>query len=195
MGGWEQIRALKTLSFDYPPRGGGPPVRWEIMWPNQVRREKEDDFILLFDGSKAGFLRGFRQEDGTHAEPKLLPETEWKIMELDVAPYLPAFFYLPFEGLGKGLDGERSADLIKVQFPLGETAVYYIGTEDHLPFRIDFPGMDYSLYLGDFLEVEGVLVPHRFHSATDPTRVSIIEKVRGNVDIERARLLFPPEIS
>jgi len=192
MGGWERIRSLETVAFDYPPHAGGPPVEWEILVPNKVRREKEGEFILLFDGSKAGFLEGPWEKKETSPDPGILPEAQWGVMELDLAPYLPAFFHLPWKSDGYGSSGDSRTHLIRVTFPLGGVAIYHIDAEIFLPVQIDFPQHDFSMYLGDFRDVGGILLPHRFTPTADPTRATVIENVRVDPDIDPARFVFPP---
>jgi hypothetical protein len=194
MGGWEAIKDFQTLTFDYPLRGGGAPVLWEVVWPNLVRQERENEFVFLFDGSRAGFLLGPKREDGTFPEPHLLAEEEWSIYELDVAQYFPAFFFLPWEDLGLVSLGETRVHQVKVVFPLSRAAVYSIDAEEFLPVRVDFPEMEFGMDLGDFRQIGGVLLPHRFSPVGDSENATIIERVRVNVELDRARFIFPPGI-
>lgn len=191
MGGWESIRSLETLAFDEPPRAGGPPVRWKVLVPKKVRREKEGGFILLFDGSRAGFLEVPWETDESSRAPGLLPEEHWPVVELDLAPYLPAFFYLPWVSRGEEGSERDRTHLIEVTFPLGGIAVYHIDPDSFLPIRIDFPQHDFSMDLGDFREVGGILFPHRNNPIANPTQVTVIENVRVNPDIDPERFVLP----
>ena len=191
MGGWEAIEGLSSLTFDYPPSGGGPPVKWEIIWPNLVRQERENEWVFLFDGSRAGFLYGPKEEDGTLPGPHLLAEEQWGIIEMDVAPYFPSFFFLPWEYLGLASLGETQVHQVKVVFPLGQVAVYSLHTEQFLPVRVDFPEMEFGLDLGDYRQIDGIRIPHRFSPVGDSQRVTTIENVRVNVELDRARFSFP----
>lgn len=188
------IGDLRTLRFETRDSGGGRPTSWEIARPNLVRKTREGAFLLVFDGSRAGFLEGPPQDDGTLQGPHLVPEAEWADFELDIALYVPAFFDFPAEYAGiTDVDG-REAYLLRVVLPLGGTAIYAVDAGSYLPIRVELPTWDFAQRLGDFEEENGFLLPHRYWSPSDSSKATIIENLVVNAELDRDRFRLPATI-
>jgi hypothetical protein len=191
MGGSGHLETLKTLKFEYRSPGRDEFLKWEIIRPNLVRKEREGELVLLFDGQRAGFLEGPVQEDGTLEGPHLVPEEDWHHFEMDIALYIPAFFDHPAVHAGRTTVDGDPAHLLRVALPMGGIAVYAIDAESFLPIRVDLPDWDLQQRLGDFREVGGILYPHRFWSASDPSQVTVLENLEVNGELDRSRFVFP----
>jgi hypothetical protein len=194
MGGSGHLETLRTLRFEYRSQGRDRPLKWEIIRPNLIRKEREGDIVLLFDGRRAGFLEGPVQEDGRPEGPHLVPEGDWHHFEMDIALYIPVFFDIPAEHVGRTTVDGDPAHLLRVTLPMGGVVVYAIDAESFLPVRVDLPGWDLQRRLGDFREVGGILYPHRFWDASDPTQVTVLEKLGVNVELDRTLFVFPAGI-
>jgi|TARA_Y100000310_G_C20588140_1_gene766536 hypothetical protein len=184
MGGTGRLEALRTLRFEYSAHGPGNPATWEIVRPNLVRKEIAGEFILIFDGHRAGFLQKHR-EDGTYANPYLVPKEDWHHFEMDIALWVPAFLDYAASYAGKtDVDG-HPAYLLTVSLPMGGDAAYVIDAQTFLPVRVDLPDWGLQRRQGDFREVEGFLFPHRFWDASNPANVTVLENLKVNQVLDR----------
>jgi len=185
---------LRSLQFETRGSGGGPPTSWEIVRPNLVRKTREGAFVLVFDGSRAGFLQGPRQEDGTLQGPHLVPEAEWFDFELDIALYVPAFFDFPAEYAGLTEVGGKTAHLLRVVLPLGGVVVYAVDAGSYLPIQVEQRAWGYARRLEDFREELGFVLPHRYWSPSDSTQVTTLDHLVVNPELAEDRFRLPPGI-
>jgi hypothetical protein len=135
MGGSGNLESLETLRFEHRSLGSDVSTKWEIVRPNVVRKEREGEWVLLFDGYRAGYLEGPVREDGTKEGAHLLSEDHWKDFEMDMALYVPAFFDHPAEYEDAEVIDEKDAHLLRVTLPLGMVVEYAIDAESFLPIR------------------------------------------------------------
>jgi hypothetical protein len=188
------INDLRTLRFEALTPGQERPMTWEIIRPNLVRKEREGAFILLSDGSRAGWLAGPRLADGTLQGPHLVPPGDWHHFEMDVAIYVPAFLDYPAEYAGATTVEGSPAHLLRVTLPMGGVVVYAVHAESFLPIRVELPAWDYQRLTGDFRQVGGFLLPHRLWPPSDPSRAEVLRNVAVNADLDRGRFVFPAGI-
>jgi len=74
---------------------------------------------------------------------------------------------------------------------MGGVAAYAIDAESFLPVRVDLPAWNLSQHPGDYREVGGILLPHRYSGAADPSSVTVLEEVRVNAKLDPDRFVFP----
>jgi hypothetical protein len=188
------INDLRTLRFETLTPGRDRGLKWEIIRPNLVRKEREGALVLLFDGRRAGYLEGPRLPDGTLQGPHLVPQAAWHDFEMDIAIYIPAFFDFPAEYAGRTTVDGSPAHLLRVTLPMGGVVVYAIHAESFLPIRVELPEWNFQQNMGDFRQVGGFLFPHRYWAASNPSEVTVLRNVALNADLERGRFVFPADI-
>lgn len=185
---------LRTLRFETLTPGRDRGLKWEIIRPNLVRKEREGALVLLFDGRRAGYLEGPRLPDGTLQGPHLVPQAAWHDFEMDIAIYIPAFFDFPAEYAGRTTVDGSPAHLLRVTLPMGGVVVYAIHAESFLPIRVELPEWGFQQNMGDFRAVGGFLLAHRYWAAANPAELTVLQDVAVNADLARGRFIFPAGI-
>lgn len=194
MAGSGDIASLRTLRLEEVLEGRDRGEKWEIIRPNLVRRQVEGAFILLSDGSRAGYLEGPRLADGTLQGPHLVPQETYYHFEMDISIYVPAFFDYPAEYAGLTTVDGNPAHLLRVNLPRGGVAIYAIHAESFLPVRVELPEWNLRRQIGDFRQVGGFLLPHRYWDPRDPSQVIVLRNLTVNPDLDRGRFVFPADI-
>ena len=196
MGGAERIAAIGTLrvAVEYPGKKG--PCTVEIKRPNHIRSEA--DYILVFNGKRAGYLKGAPSTEGRDPGPKLLPAEEGKDFEVDIAFLFPAFFDYPAEYLGLETIGGEEFHKLGVVLPMGIRMVYLLDVHTFLPrtivAEIPYQGSIYrpEHTVGDYERTDGVLFP-RTSTATGwgPAGRARITSVEVSVPLADDRFEMP----
>jgi hypothetical protein len=197
LGGAAKIKGIKTVRFKVTYPGHEHMITTEIMRPNRIRNSA--DYILTFDGKRAGYLK---TEPG-HKGPKVIPPEHLKDFELEIALFFPAFF--DHKATYKGVEKVDGVTLHKLylELPLGAILTYYIDAETFLPYkavsRIEFQGKTYypvRIYK-DYKRVDGILYPHSFLYAWrkgEEKKKAQIHKVEFNVPLAKNYFEPPAEV-
>lgn len=130
-GGMERLGGLSTLRVEMTFHEHDYLVTVDVARPNLVRTTGGDQYISVFDGAEAGFLK-MTARDGTPTDPFRVEEEQVKDWELEKAWVFPAFFDHPAEYLGLRQVGEDSVHVLRVMLPLGARVDYYLDTESFL---------------------------------------------------------------
>lgn len=168
LGGADRIAAVRTLRFSVSYPDSAALVVNEISRPSRIRTEA--GYILVFDGARAGFLKGAPASDGIDPGPLLLAEESWKDFEVDIAFLFPAFFDHEAEYAGAETVAGTTYHALKVALPLGAGMTYYLDGATFLPSRMvaDVPSRGAVYHpervVGDYRETAGVLFPRTFTS-------------------------------
>ena len=168
LGGAGKIAAVTTLRFTVAYPGNKTPHITEIKRPGRIRTEA--GYILVFNGRRAGFLKGAPAQDGKDPGPQLVEAESWRDFEADIAFLFPAFFDHKAEYLGLEAVGGREFHRLGVALPLGLRMNYFIDAATFLPQRIvaDVPYRGEVFHpervVGDYEETRGVLFPRSFTS-------------------------------
>lgn len=196
MGGAEKIAAVKTLRFKIAYADRPLSVITEIKRPNRIRSEAH--YVLVFDGKRAGYLKGAPSADGKDPGPRLLPVEEGKDFEVDIAFLFPAFFDYPAEYMGlETVEGKKSHQ-VGVVLPMGIRMTYFLDAKTLLPTKIvaDLPHQG-KVYrpehaVGEYERTDGILFP-RISTATGwgPRGRAIIESVEVNIPLGDDRFEMP----
>jgi len=194
MAGSESLENLKTLRFEARNSGQKQSLKWEIIRPNLLRKERERAFVLLFDGRRAGYLEGPNLENGTLQGPHLVPQDDWHHFELDIAIYIPAFFEFPSDYAGIATVSGSRAHLLRVTLPMGGVVTYAIHAKSFLPIRVDIPAWNYQRMMGDFKRVGGFFLPHKYWDPSDSSQVTVLKNLTVNADLGKDRFAFPSDI-
>jgi hypothetical protein len=168
LGGAGKLAAIKTLRFKVTYPGDQRVYTIDVRRPNRFRHEA--DFVLVFNGTRAGFLKGAPPKDGKDPGPQLVEAESWKDFEVDLAFTFPAFLDYParYRGL-ETLDG-REVHALVVALPLGTGMTYLLDATTFLPVKmvadVPFGGETYhpERVVGDYGETGGVLFPRSFTS-------------------------------
>lgn len=195
MGGPSGFSAVKSLRFLLKPGDPARNIIWEIERPNKVRKERPETLVLVFDGNRAGFIKGPPNEDGSFPGPHLVPEDDWHHFEMDIALYVPAFFEYPAEFIGTEAVGDTNAHLLQVTLPMGARVIYAIDANTYLPVKISLPSWDYHVFLGDYAETDGITYFHSFWTNPDRTGATTLSDLEFNVDLGEERFAFPGGIA
>ena len=192
-GGTERLAALQTLRAQLTFHEHDYLVTVDVARPNLVRTTGGDQYISVFDGEAAGFLK-MTARDGTPVDPFVVEEEQVKDWELEKAWVFPAFFDHPAEYLGLQPTGEDTVHVLRVMLPLGARVDYFLDTESFLVLGAeglatigeDTYSSGRTFY--DFQETDGVLYPTRmefFFGDAEP-EPGTIEGVEFDVQ-------FPPD--
>ncbi|MEW5764897.1 MAG: hypothetical protein ACOYXN_10230 [Acidobacteriota bacterium] len=199
MGGADRIAAVRTLRIQMTPAAKPRTVTHEIKRPDRIRSESAD-YILVFDGKRAGYLKGAPPEDGRDPGPKLLPEEEGRDFELDIAFLFPAFFDHPARYLGMESYEAKPHHKLAVTLPLGIRVIYWLDGTTFLPTRIvgeiSIQGSVARVErtLQDYVPVEGLLFPRTMTSSGWAfTGRASVTKVEINIPLEDGRFEMPGE--
>lgn len=133
MGGAERVAAVRTLRVRMEIESSGRTVTHEVKRPNRIR--SESGYVLVFDGRRAGYLKGAPSKDGKDPGPLLLPPEEGRDFEVDVAFLFPAFLDHPAGYAGTETFGGRPVHVVGVTLPLGARMTYLLDAETFLPVR------------------------------------------------------------
>ncbi len=191
MTGAEGAGNLRALCFEAWESGKDRCLKWEIIRPNLVRKEREKEFILLFDGTRAAFLEGPIAENGTLQGPHLVPEEDWHHFELDIAIYIPAFFEFAAEYAGSIIFDGTPAHRLQVKLPMGGEVIYIIHAESFLPMQVSIPAWNYQRNIGDYRQIGDFLLPHKYWSPSDLSKSTQIRKLVVNADQVKNRFEIP----
>lgn len=196
MGGAEKIAAVRTLRIQMVPASKQKIVTHEIKRPDRIRSSAE--YILVFDGKRAGYLKGAPSEGGSDPGPKLLPEEEGRDFELDIAFLFPAFFDHPAEYLGTEAYEGKPHHKVAVDLPRGIRVIYWLDGTRFLPARIvgeiPFQGnvARVERTLGDYSGEGGLLFPRTMTSSGWAfTGRATVTKVEVNPPLEDGRFEMP----
>lgn len=168
LGGAEKVDALKTLRFKITHPEKNLQFVIEIKRPSRIR--SESGYILVFNGTRAGFLKGAPSENGKDPGPQLVEAESWKDFEVDIAFLFPAFFDYPSTYLGLETIEGRGFHKLGVALPMGLRMTYLLDEKTFLPYKIiahvPSGGVTYNpeRVLGDYEETGGVLFPRTFTS-------------------------------
>lgn len=196
LGGAGKLAAVKTVRFKVTYPGDERVCTIDVKRPNRFRHEA--DFILVFDGTRAGFLKGAPPKDGKDPGPQLVEAESWKDFEVDLAFTFPAFLDYPasYRGL-EVLDGKEVHALV-VALPLGTRMTYLLDAATFLPAKmvadVPFGGETYhpERVVGDYRETGGVLFPHVFTSTGwGPKGTATVVSVEVNLPLGDASFKMP----
>jgi predicted aspartyl protease len=168
----------------------------EIKRPNRIRSEAH--YILVFNGKRAGYLKGAPSADGKDPGATLLPVEEGRDFEVDIAFWFPAFFDYPAEYMGLETVEGKASHKIGVVLPMGIRMIYLLDARTFLPARImaEIPsgGETYRCehVVGNYERTNGLLFPRT--STADswgPKGRATITSVEVNVPLGDDRFEVP----
>lgn len=196
LGGAERIAAVKTLRLTVAYPGYEVPCVVEIKRPNRIRSEA--DYILVYDGKRAGYLKGAPTEEGREPGPRLLPEAEGRDFEADIAFFFPAFFDHPAEYGGTEILQGQEVHKVSVALPGGIRMTYFLDAGTFLPSRI-VAGVPYGGSIascehrvGHYERTDGLLFPRTSDAKSwGPPGLARITSVEVNVPLDDARFEMP----
>lgn len=197
LGGAGKLAAVKTMRFKATYSGDERVYTIDVKRPNRFRHEA--DFVLVFNGTRAGFLKGAPPKDGKDPGPQLVEAESWMDFEVDLAFTFPAFLDYPATYPGPAtLDGKDVHQLV-VALPLGTRMTYLLDATTFLPVKMvaDVP-FGAEVYhpervVGDYRETGGVLFPRSFTSTGwGPKGNATIVSVDVNIPLADARFEMPP---
>lgn len=124
----EDIISLYLESF---VSGNDVPSKITIKRPNLFRNENVNG-VLVFDGSIAAWEKQSPDANGNPRGPEMIPQSDWKHFEVDIALLFPAFF--DYESDFRGIINSDGIETyaITVMLPLGSSIIYYLDTENFL---------------------------------------------------------------
>ena len=197
LGGAERIASLRTLRIRGVKPESKKVVTNEIKRPNRIRSEA--GYVLVFDGHRAGYLKGAPAAGGTDPGPTLLGKEEERDFELDIALLFPAFFDQKAEHLGtETLDG-KPLEKLGVTLPRGIRTTYYLDAATALPERVvaEIPTgaaiHRVERRFADYREAGGVLVPRSFTTTGwDEQGRTEVTSVELDVPLADDRFEMPP---
>lgn len=197
LGGAGRLAAVRTMRFKVTYPGDARVYTIDVKRPDHFRHEA--DFILVFNGTRAGFLEGAPPKDGKDPGPQLVEAETFKDFEVDLAFTFPAFLDYPATSRGlETLDGKEVHALV-VALPLGTRMTYLLDAATFLPVKmvadVPFGGETYhpERVVGDYRETGGVLFPRSFTSTGWGTGGNAtVVSVEVNIPLDDARFEMPP---
>lgn len=198
LGGAGRIGAVETLRFRIIHPDQQVPVTTEIKRPNRIRSEA--GYILVFNGSRAGFLKGAPPVDGQDPGPQLVEAESWRDFEVDIAFLFPAFFDYPAELMGQETVDGKTFHKLGVTLPMGIRMTYLLDANTFLPRIItaDIPYQGRVFHperaVGDYQETAGLLFPRSFTSTGwGPPGRAAITSAEVNIPLGNERFEMPEE--
>jgi len=202
---WDRVKTVKmTGVMSMPSQGIELPLQFELKRPNRLRVEANFQgmsMIQAYDGSKGWAIMPMMGKP----DPEEMADDQLKQI-LDQADFDgPLVDYRKkghtVELMGKEEVEGTEAYKLKITKKNGDVVTSFIDTENFIEFRQetkqDMQGVevDAATVLGDYKEVEGILLPHSMEiSMGGPTMQTImINKVELNIDIPDDRFAMPPK--
>jgi outer membrane lipoprotein-sorting protein len=204
-GGLEKLRAVKSMRFTGKMTAGPmeAPAVYEAKRPNKTRLDATVQGLTLtqaFDGTSGWQVMPFQG----NKDPQPMSPEEQQIAEEESDFDGPLVDYKQkgnqVELLGKEKVEGTDAWKLKVTRKSGTVETLYLDADSFLAIKgesrrtLRGTEVESEQSIGDYKEVEGLLIPHSFESAQkgNPQRQRItIEKVELNVEIDDARFVMP----
>jgi hypothetical protein len=195
MAGKGGAEVIHSVHFLLRPSTSAETTHWDIERPNKVRKVQPGHWVLVFDGTRAGFLEGPRRRDGSLEGPHLVPAQEWHDFEMDIALFVPAFFDYPAEYLRTEVRDGSTVHLLRVRLPLGGVVEYAVDGKTWLPVVVMLPQWGLERHLGDYREVDGITFFHAFWSSVDREDLTVLDELSFDEDAPPERYALPRGIS
>ncbi len=206
VGGREKIDAVKSLRMTGKMVMGGGMMEMamtvEAKRPNKMRMEftfQGMTGIQAFDGKSGWFVMPFAGK----TDPEKMPPEQARLMEQEADLDGPLVDYKK-KGHTVELIGKEEADgsdayKLKVTRKDGDVDYIFLDAEYFLPIKIEgqrkIQGaqIEFELALGDYKEVNGLLVAHSVETRKGPGGANTItfEKVEMNIPLPDERFTMP----
>jgi outer membrane lipoprotein-sorting protein len=199
---WKKVEST-IMTAKGEQQGMSFPVTISAMKPNLIKVEVDIQGMKLiqpcFDGTTAWGINPF----GGGAEPTKMDEEATK--ELAKDQFEDEFIDYKTKGHTVTLDGTEEAEgtkcfKLKIALKEGGEKIYFIDAENYVPLMIrEFAmtgpskGQASESVLGDYKDVEGMMMPHSIEQKMGGQTVAVIkiEKVEVNPKIDKAVFAFP----
>jgi hypothetical protein len=157
----EDVRSLYVEAYFH---GSSVPNRITVKRPNLFRNEVASG-VLVFDGTRAAWVRREPDEAGNPRGPELIKPEHWRHFEVYIALLFPAFFDYPSELRGIQKVNGSDAYELHVRLPLGASVTYFVDAKSFLVTRrlVDWDGAaDQDLWeniVDGWLDIDGIRFP------------------------------------
>lgn len=206
IGGREKIDAVKSMkTTGKMVMGGGTmeaPMTMEAKRPNKVRMEFTFQGMTMtqaYDGKTGWFIMPFMGK----TDPEKMPPDQVKLIEDQADMDGPLVDYKKkghqVELIGKEEEEGSEVYKLKVTKKSGDIEYHFLDAEYFLPIKVkgklklQGTEIEFETVLGDYKEVNGLLVPHSTEQRMGPMGSSTVsfEKVEINVKLADDRFTMP----